>query len=148
MKAINFLRYVMIGVFLIGGASVSNAQDDDLPEVVFGKDLASGSSISGYGTMSGVGNIYMEVWFSDAYATGGRYYYVKTNKGRKNKSWIYLFGSSSFDSYGNLNYMSLSEDASGSKNGSFEGSFSRSGVYKGTFYRNDGKKFSFKVTLK
>lgn len=148
MKVFKLLRYVLVSVFLIGGASVVNAQDEDLPEVVYGEDMAYGSSISGYGTMSGAGKIYMEVWFSDSYAIGGRYYYVKTNKGRREKAWIYLSGTASFDSYGYPSYLSLEEDAYGSKNGSFEGSISRSGVYKGTFYRNDGKRFSFNVKLK
>ena len=115
MKAVNFLRYVVICAFLFGGVYIANAQEE-LPEVVYGEDLAYGNSISGYGTMSGAGKIYMEVWFSDSYAIGGRYYYVKTNKGRKNKAWIYLTGSASFDSYGYPNYLSLYEDAYGSKN--------------------------------
>ena len=35
MKVFKLLRYVLVSAFLIGGASVVNAQDEDLPEVFF-----------------------------------------------------------------------------------------------------------------
>ena len=148
MKVFKLLRYVLVSAFLIGGASVVNAQDEDLPAVVYGEDMAYGWSMKGYGTISGAGQIYMELSFTDSGYISGRYYYVKTNKGRKNKAWIYLSGSDTTDSQGYTNTMTLEEDGDGLKNGYFYGTVSRSGKYKGTFYRNDGKRFSFNINLK
>lgn len=149
MKVFKLLRYVLVSAFLIGGASVVNAQDEDLPEVVYGEDMAYlrpmpyGGTLVGSGTISGAGKIYMELGITDGGYVGGRYYYVKTNKGKKNKAWIYLSGSDTVDSRGYTNTLYLEEE-----NGYFSGTVSRSGTYKGTFYRNDGKQFSFTINLR
>ena len=143
MKVFKLLRYVLVSAFLIGGASVVNAQDEDLPVVVYGEDMASAGYIEGYGTMTGAGKIFMSVSFTAGEYVAASYYYVKTNKGRKNKAYIYLSGT-----YQEDGYLYLEESENGPKNGYFSGYLSNSGVYKGTFYRNDGKKFPFTVKMR
>ena len=138
MKVFKLLRYVLVSAFLIGGASVVNAQNEDLPEVVYGEDMASAGYIEGYGTMTGAGKIFMSVGFTAGDAVSASYYYVKVNKGRKNKAYIYMTGT-----YREDGYLYLQEE-----NGYFSGYLSNSGLYKGTFYRNDGKKFPFKVNMR
>lgn len=97
MKFIKLLRHVMIGVFLIGGVSVVNAQESEL---VLSRDYAYSDEVySGYGTISGAGKVYMVIDFGGDFPSG-KYYYIKTNKNRKNKVWIYLTGS--WDEYGTI----------------------------------------------
>ena len=140
MKFIKLLRHVMIGVFLIGGVSVINAQESEL---VLSRDYAYSDEVySGYGTISGAGKVYMVIEIVGDYISG-KYYYVKTNKNRKNKAWIYLDGTWGYD--GTIN---LTEEGYSNKNGTFVGRFVKSGAFKGTFYRNDGKRFSFNINLK
>lgn len=138
MKVLNLLRSVLVCAFVIGSFSVVNAQDEYLPEVAYGEDMASAGGLEGYGTMTGAGKIFMSIGFTAGEAVSASYYYVKVNKGRKNKKYIYMTGI-----YREDGYLYLEEG-----NGHFSGYLSRSGVYKGTFYRNDGKKFSFRVNLK
>lgn len=141
MNMLKLLRYALISAFVLVGIQNINAQENEMPQNSNENDLAYWYyDYSGYGTMSGAGQIYMEVCVTEG-GMEGRYYYVKTNKNRANKAWIYVYG----DWYGNT--MNLCEEASGRKNGCFKGTF-RGNSYKGTFYRNDGKKFSFNIKLK
>lgn len=139
MKFIKLLRHVMIGVFLIDGVSVVNAQESEL---VLSRDYAYSDEVySGYGTISGAGKVYMVIDFGGDFPSG-KYYYIKTNKNRKNKAWIYLTGS--WDEYGTI---TLWEHGNSSKNGQFVGDYYR-GTFKGTFYRNDGRRFTFNISLR
>ena len=141
MMISKLLRYAFICALFILGVKNVSAQEVDVYQVSNENDLAYWYyDYSGYGTMSGAGQIYMEVCVTEG-GMEGRYYYVKTNKNRVNKAWIYVYG----DWYGNT--MNLCEEASGRKNGCFKGTFRGNG-YTGTFYRNDGKKFSFNIKLK
>ncbi len=141
MKALELLKRVLIICVLLFGEQSLSAQTDEIPQTTNDNDLAlSGYGYYGYGTISGAGKIYMEIEFCDG-AICGRYYYVKTDKNRKNKAWIGLFGSWNNPS------MILDENGNGRKNGYFSGYFDGTGRYSGTFYRNDGKRFSFNVNL-
>lgn len=139
LKAIAIIAIMFIGSFGL------SAQTDEinLQQSSSENDLAYYGSYDycGYGTISGAGKIYMEVGCMDG-GMVGRYYYVKTNKNRRNIAWIYLSGAW----IGNT--MTLYEEANGRKNGYFNGSYNGRGAYRGTFYRNDGKRFSFNINLK
>ena len=92
--------------------------------------------------MKGVGKFYMvlnvSLWGS---SVTGKYYYVKTNKNRKNKAWIYLSGSWNSDT----GDMILYEQSNSSKAGAFHGYYWDESwmEFTGTFIRNDGKRFKF-----
>ena len=142
MRFFRSLHYLLISAFVLVGMQNISAQELEMPQISNENDLAlSGYGYYGYGTISGAGKIYMEFEFCDG-ALCGKYYYLKTNKNRKNKAWIRLFGS--WDN----SYVTLEESGNGRKNGYFSGYFDNNGVYSGTFYRNDGKTFSFRVNLK
>lgn len=143
MKAINFLRYVIMCVFILIGLQYSKAQENDIMQGSPERDYCYGGDVySGYGTISGAGKVYMVIEIVGDYISG-KYYYVKTNKNRKNIAWIYLDGTWGYD--GTIN---LAEEGYSNKNGTFVGRFVKSGAFKGTFYRNDGKRFSFNINLK
>lgn len=137
MNMLKLLRYALISAFIILGAKVVSAQDgNDLNKF----DLAQMSwEYGGDGYINGAGKIYMQVHEENGQMVG-EYYYMKTNKNRQNKAWIYLYGS--WDG----RTMTLYERGNGRKNGYFHGTFSGNG-YRGTFYRNDGKKFKFNISL-
>ena len=127
---------------MVVGTIVVNAQELEISQVSNGYDLAYYDEVyTGYGTISGAGKVYMEIDFGGDFPSG-RYYYLKTNKGRKNKAWIYLTGS--WDEYGTI---TLWEQGNSNKNGRFVGDYYK-GTFKGTFYRNDGRRFSFNINIR
>lgn len=143
MNMFKILRCTMVCAFLAVSTIAVNAQESEIAQMSNEYDLAYSDEVyAGYGTISGAGQIYMIIDFGGDFATG-KYYYLKTNKGRKNKAWIPI--TASWDEYGTITAW---EEAYGSKNGKFVGKIYNRMVFKGTFYRNDGKRFSFSINLK
>lgn len=141
MKNVRKVFVMVMGLFALSITSHVEAQEFKEIVSVSNGDLAfNDTEVSGYGTISGAGKIYMELLIEGNYISG-RYYYLKTNKNRSNKSWIYLEG------YYDWGDVVLYELANGRKNGKFVGKNKKGGIYKGTFYRNDGKRFSFNLNL-
>ena len=132
------LRYAFVCALIILGVKSVSAQEVECLNVSNKSDLAEiGWEYGGDGYINGAGKVYMQVHQENGQMVG-EYYYMKTNKNRQNKAWIYLYGS--WDG----RTMTLYERGNGSKNGYFHGTFTGNG-YKGTFYRNDGKRFKFNI---
>lgn len=142
MKLNRILFYALISIFLLEGGIIAQAQSFDTQSNLLDFAYNETRTIKGYGTMKGVGKFYMvlnvSLWGS---SVTGKYYYVKTNKNRKNKAWIYLSGSWNSDT----GDMILYEQSNSSKAGAFHGYYWDESwmEFTGTFIRNDGKRFKF-----
>lgn len=153
MRLNRFIQITLISLFLLAGASTASAKDTADNSVVSFNDLAysyyPNGTFSGYGTISGAGQVYMVLTIQGE-SVSGKYYYVKTNKNRKNKAWIYLSGF-----YAEADDQCVAKElANGPKNGGFYGelfSINNSNTrfcYEGKFHRNDGRSFNFRINLK
>ena len=154
MKLKQLFQFTLISLFILAGASTASAKESAENSVVSYNDLAysyyPNGTFSGYGTISGAGQVYMVLTIQGESVTG-KYYYVKTNKNRKNKAWIYISGYYGYEADEDC---VLQEHASGPKNGGFYGglyslnnNYTRFS-YEGKFHRNDGRSFNFKINLK
>lgn len=154
MKLKHLFQLAFISIFLFAGSVTASADNFDNSSIINYNDLAysyyyPNGTYSGYGTITGAGQVYM-VLTVQGESVSGKYYYVKTNKNRKNKAWIYLSGF-----YAEVDDQCVvTEHANGSKNGGFYGelfSLNNSSTrfcYEGKFHRNDGRSFNFRINLK
>ena len=141
MKLNKILLYALTA-FSLGYCEPAHAQNIDTSSPLTNFAYDEIRTIKGYGTMKGVGKFYMVLNVSLWGGTvTGKYYYVKTNKNRKNKAWIYLSGSWNEDT----GDMVLYEQSNSSKAGAFHGYYWDESwmEFTGTFIRNDGKRFKF-----
>ena len=154
MKLKHLFQLAFVSLFLFVGSVTASADDIENSSIANYNDLAysyynPNGTYSGYGTINGAGQVYM-VLTVQGESVSGKYYYVKTNKNRKNKAWIYLSGF-----YAEADDQCVvNEHANGPKSGGFYGelfSLNNSSTrlcYEGKFHRNDGRSFNFRINLK
>lgn len=153
MKLKHLFQLAFISIFLFAGSVTASADDFGNSSITSYNDLAysyyPNGTYSGYGTINGAGQVYMVLTIQGE-SVSGKYYYVKTNKNRKNKAWIYLSGF-----YAEADDQCVAKElANGPKNGGFYGelfSINNSSTrfcYEGKFHRNDGRSFNFRINLK
>lgn len=154
MKLKHLFQLAFISIFLFAGSATASADDFGNSSITSYNDLAysyyPNGTYSGYGTINGAGQVYMVLTIQGE-SVSGKYYYVKTNKNRKNKAWIYISG---YYAYLADEDCVLNKHSNGPKNGSFYGGlyslnnkYTRF-CYEGKFHRNDGRSFNFKINLK
>lgn len=154
MKLKHLFQLAFVSLFLFVGSVTASADDIENSSIANYNDLAysyyPNGTFSGYGTISGAGKVYMVLTIQGE-SVSGKYYYVKTNKNRKNKAWIYISGYYAYEADEDC---VLQEHASGPKSGGFYGglyslnnNYTRFS-YESKFHRNDGRSFNFKINLK